>query len=86
MAEEYKALIDNRTWRLVPRPLGANMVTGKWIFKHKYHSDSTLARHKARWVVRGFSQHHDIDYDETFSSVVKPATIRAVLSIAASRV
>jgi hypothetical protein len=32
MAEEYKALIDNDTWRLVPRPPGANVVTGKWIF------------------------------------------------------
>jgi hypothetical protein len=48
MADEYKALIDNGTWRLVPRPLGANVVSGKWIFKHKFHSDGTLARHKAR--------------------------------------
>ena len=59
-------------------------MTGKWIFKHKFYSDGSLARHKARWVVRGFSQQHDIDYDETFSPVVKPATIRVVLSIAAS--
>jgi hypothetical protein len=85
MADEYKALIDNDTWCLVPRPPGANVVSGKWIFKHKYHSDGTLARHKARWVVQGFSQQHGIDYDETFSPVVKPPTIRAVLSIAASR-
>jgi hypothetical protein len=85
MAEEYQALIDNGTWRLVPRPPGANVVSGKWIFKHKYHSDGTLARHKARWVVRDFSQQHGIDYDETFSPVVKHPTIRTVLSIAASR-
>jgi hypothetical protein len=85
MADEYKALVDNNTWRLVPRPPGANVVTGKWIFRHKFHSDGTLARHKARWVVRGYSQQHGIDYDETFSPVVKPATIRVVLSIAASR-
>jgi hypothetical protein len=56
MADEFQALIDNGTWRLVPRPPGANVVTGKWIYKHKYHSDGSLARHKARWVVRGFSQ------------------------------
>jgi hypothetical protein len=61
------------------------MVTGKWIFRHKFHSDGTLARHKARWVIRGFTQRHGIDYDETFSPVVKPATIQVVLSIAASR-
>ena len=85
MVDEYQALIDNDTWRLVPRPPGANVVTSKWIYKHKFHSDGSLARHKARWVVRGFTQRHDIDYDETFSPVVKPATIRVVLSIAASR-
>ena len=85
MADEYKALIDNNTWRLVPRPLGANVVTGKWIFTHKFHSDGTLARHKARWVVRGFTQRHSVDYDETFNPVVKPSTIRGGLSITASR-
>ncbi|WVZ70187.1 hypothetical protein U9M48_018873 [Paspalum notatum var. saurae] len=84
MTDEYRALIDNETWRLVPRPQGANVVTGKWVFKHKFHSDGTLAHHKARWVVRGFSQQPSVDYDETFSPVDKPATIRVVLSIAAS--
>ena len=85
MADENKALIDNDTWRLVPRSPRANVNTGKWVFKHKYHADGSLARHKARWVVRGFSQQYGIDYDETFSPIVKPATIRVVLTIAASR-
>ena len=61
------------------------MVTGKWIYKHKHHLDGSLARHKARWVVRDFSQQHGIDYDETFSPVVKPTTIRTVLSLTVSR-
>jgi hypothetical protein len=34
MAEEHKALVETNTWRLVPRPPGANVVTGKWIFRH----------------------------------------------------
>jgi transposase InsO family protein len=85
MMDEYQALVDNNTWQLVPRPPDANIVTGKWIFRHKFHADGSLARHKARWVVRGFSQREGVDYDETFSPVVKPATIRSVLSIAASR-
>jgi hypothetical protein len=84
MAEEHQALIDNGTWSLVPRPPQANIVTGKWIFRQKFHSDGSLARYKARWVVRGFSKRPGIDYDETFSPVVKPATIRLVLHIAVS--
>jgi hypothetical protein len=55
------------------------MVTGKWIFQNKFHSNGTLARRKVRWVVQGYSQRPGIDYDETFNPVVKHATIRLVL-------
>jgi hypothetical protein len=33
---------------------GANVVTGKWIFKNKFKADGTLERYKTRWVLRGF--------------------------------
>jgi hypothetical protein len=85
MLEEFNALMRNDTWSLVARPAGVNVVTGKWIFRHKFNSDGSLARYKARWVVRGFTQQHGVDYDETFSPVVKPATICTVLSLATSR-
>jgi hypothetical protein len=81
MEEEYAALKSNGTWDLVPRPPGANVVTGKWIFMHKFNADGTLSRYKARWVLRGFTQRPGIYYDETFSPVVKPATVRTVLSL-----
>ena len=85
MEEEHAALLDNHTWDLVPRPAKANVVTGKWIFKHKFHADGSLDRYKARWVLRGFTQRPGVDYDETFSPVVKPATVRTVLTLAHSR-
>jgi hypothetical protein len=84
MEEEFAALIANSTWDLVPRPIGSNVVTDKWIFKHKFNSDGFLERYKARWVLHGFTQRPGIDYDETFNSVVKPATVRIVLSLAVS--
>jgi hypothetical protein len=36
-------------------------------------------------VLRGFTQRSSIDYDETFSPVVKPATVHTVLSLVVSR-
>jgi hypothetical protein len=78
--QEYAALLANHTWDLVPRPPGTNVVTGKWLFRHKLTSDGSLDRYKARWVLRGFTQRPGVDYDETFSHVVKFATVRAVLS------
>ncbi|GJU82105.1 ribonuclease H-like domain-containing protein [Tanacetum coccineum] len=56
-----------------------------WLFRHKYNANGTLSRYKARLVANGSTQLAGIDVDETFSSVVKPATIRTVLSLAISR-
>ncbi|GJX83687.1 ribonuclease H-like domain-containing protein [Tanacetum coccineum] len=56
-----------------------------WLFKHKFHADGTLSRYKARLVANGNSQQLGVDFDETFSPVVKPATIRTVLSLVVSR-
>jgi histone deacetylase 1/2 len=85
MQAEFDALQANDTWTLVPRPPGVNLVTGKWVFRHKLKSDGSLDRYKARWVLRGFTQRPGIDYDEAFSPVIKPATIRMVLTLALSR-
>jgi hypothetical protein len=38
----------------------------------------------AHCVLRGFTQRPSVDYDETFSPVVKLATVRTVLSLAVS--
>ncbi|KAJ0836851.1 putative RNA-directed DNA polymerase [Helianthus annuus] len=84
MVNEYKALLENNTWELVPRPSNAPVIRCTWLFKHKFHADGTLERHKARLVVNGKSQTVGIDCDETFSPVVKPTTIRTVLSLAVS--
>jgi hypothetical protein len=48
MEEEYDALITNNTLDLVPRPVGSNVVTVKWILKHKFNSNATLEQYKAR--------------------------------------
>ncbi|GKD89388.1 ribonuclease H-like domain-containing protein [Tanacetum coccineum] len=84
MMDEYNALIKNNTWVLVPRPSHANVVRSMWLFKHKFHADGSLSRYKARLVANGRSQIEGIDCDETFSPVVKLATIHTVLSLALS--
>ncbi|GJW82762.1 ribonuclease H-like domain-containing protein [Tanacetum coccineum] len=62
-----------------------NMVRSMWLFKHKFHADGTLSRYKARLVANGSSQQLGVDFDETFSPIVKSATIRMVLSLVVSR-
>nr|GEW59564.1 ribonuclease H-like domain-containing protein [Tanacetum cinerariifolium] len=81
MLDEYNALITNRTWVLVPRPTNVNVVRSMWLFKHKFKADGSLSRYKVRLVVNERSQQQGIDCDETSSPVVKPATIRTILSL-----
>jgi histone deacetylase 1/2 len=86
MNSEFEALKRNKTWRLVPPPpKGKNVIGCKWVFKVKHKSDGSVDRYKARLVAKGFQQRYGIDYEDTFSHVVKAATIRLVLSVAVSK-
>ncbi|GJY51104.1 ribonuclease H-like domain-containing protein, partial [Tanacetum coccineum] len=85
VVDEYSSLISNGTWALVPRPANVNVVRFMWLFRHKINAYGLLSRYKARLVANGRSQQQGIDCDETFSPVVKSATIRTVLSLAVTR-
>jgi histone deacetylase 1/2 len=70
---------------LVPAHRGTNIIDCKWVYKVKQRADGTVDRYKARLVAKAFKQRYGIDYEDTFSPVVKAATICLVLSIAVSR-
>ncbi|PRQ23475.1 putative RNA-directed DNA polymerase [Rosa chinensis] len=62
-----------------------HIVRCKWVFRIKRNPDGSVERYKARLVAKGFHQQHGIDYGETYSPVIKPATIRTVHCVAVSR-
>jgi hypothetical protein len=62
MQEEFDALIQNNTWKLVPPKPGRNLVDYKWIFKIRRHANGSIERHKVRLVAKGFNQCYGLDY------------------------
>jgi hypothetical protein len=85
MKSEVNSLMGNDTWDLV-NPLdqpNVTIVAGRWVFTLKADSEGRPTLFKARWVARGFTQKSGIDYDETYASVTKPATVKIMLALVA---
>jgi hypothetical protein len=85
MDEEFSTLIKNQTWHLVPTHHAHNIIDCKWVYKVKQKTDVSIDRYKARLVAKGFKQRYGVDYEDTFSLVVKIATIHIILSIVVSK-
>lgn len=82
MQAEFDALQRNNTWTVVSCPPNRVPVGCKWVFRVKENPDGSLDKYKARLVAKGFHQQYGSDYTETFSPVVKPITIRIILTLA----
>ena len=85
MNKELAALESSNTWDIVDLPPGKKAIGSRWVFKTKLKADGSIERFKARLVAKGFNQKYGIDYEETFSPVVKMATVRSILSLTASK-
>jgi transposase InsO family protein len=78
--EELVSLEKNETWRVIARPTNRKVIDGRWVFKAKKDEDGNLARYKARYVARGYSQVPGVDYVDTYSPVAATDSQRIVLS------
>lgn len=85
MQEELSMIEKNQTWELVPRPHDRNVIGVKWVFRTKLNPNGSINKHKARLVVKGYSQIFGVDYADTFAPVARHDTIRLLLAIVAQK-
>jgi hypothetical protein len=85
MQQVYSSLIDNGTLEFVGLPPERVVVSSMWIYKVKSDTVGDVSRFKARFVAKGGSQRHGLDFTETFSPIIRMASLRHFLAIAAAR-
>jgi transposase InsO family protein len=77
MRKEYDALISNGTWTLETLPQNRKVIKGKWVFRVKVNGSA-----KARYVVKGFTQKHGVDFDETYAPTAQRTSFKALVALA----
>ncbi|XP_028064732.1 uncharacterized protein LOC114267861 [Camellia sinensis] len=85
ISDELQALDKTHTWDVVDLPPGKSVMSCKWVYKLKTHSEGSIECYKAHLVAWGFTQEYEIDYEETFASVARLTSVRSLLAVVATR-
>ena len=81
MESEYQSLLSNGTWTLCDLPPHKKAIKCKWVYKTKRDVLGHIERHKARLVIKGYSQRKGEDYDETYAPVVRHSSLRYLFAL-----
>jgi len=79
--EEYDSIVRNNVSNVDPRPENKSLVSSCWLCKVKQATNGSGEKHKERFVAPSFSQVEEIDYNETFSPVIRYSSIRSMLVV-----
>ena len=84
MDAEMDSMREFGVWKLVPAPVGANLMSCKWVFALKRNKLGEIERFKARLTARGFTQREGVDFDETWAPTARGRSFRMMMAEASA--
>ncbi|UYV76036.1 hypothetical protein LAZ67_13002273 [Cordylochernes scorpioides] len=83
MKEELYSINKHKVWTLVQREKNMKIINCKWIFSIKSTPGEGVYRRKARLVAIGCNQKYGVEYEESFSPVIRKEILREIVALAA---
>ena len=79
----HKKMGTYKRVRLSSLPPGTKILTSRMVFKVKRDVNGAVKKFKARWCARGFEQRFGVNFTDTYASVVKSMSYKALFAIIA---
>jgi hypothetical protein len=82
MLEEMNVIWKMNTYDIVRKEKNMNIVGCKWVFTAKRNHSGAIVKLKARLVARGYAQIEGLDFDDTYSPVMRKRCLRILIALA----
>jgi len=80
LQKEVEGIESYATWEEATPPNGARFIGIKWVLRKNRDESGMLLKYKARLTAKGYAQIPGLDFDETFSVVIRTDTILLLLA------
>jgi hypothetical protein len=81
--KEIESIQKKKVLQPAKLPRGKKLLRTKWVYRVKYGAGGELKSYKARLVACGYAQIFGVDFDETYSPVIRLTSLRLLFAISA---
>ena len=85
MKHEIASHIKNDTWILTKLLNERKVITDRWVFKIKYELNESILKYKVRWIMHDYKQQLDVDFNNTWTEMIKSMFFKSLFALAEVR-